>query len=82
MYASTIPQWLMELPAKSALNSRDFADALGISLTAFHNRFTREDIPECDHLSTSTLNRYNKKSKQWKAITVRNYIRKLIREQR
>ena len=80
--AKSIPQWLMKLPAKSLLNSRDFAEALGISLDAFHTRFTRDDIPKYDHLSTSTLNSYNKKSKQWKAVTVRNYIRKLIREQR
>tara|TARA_R110002012_G_scaffold73124_1_gene186652 strand:+ start:175 stop:435 length:261 start_codon:yes stop_codon:yes gene_type:complete len=80
--AKTIPEWLMKLPAKSLLNSRDFAEALGISLDAFHTRFVRDDIPACDHLSTSTLNSYNKKSKQWKAITVRNHIRKLIREGR
>ena len=79
---SKIPSWLIKLPAKSPLNSRAFAEALGISLKTFDGRIAREDVPKHDFISKATLNRYGQNFKQWKAVTVRNYIRKLIREGR
>tara|TARA_R110002012_G_scaffold316005_1_gene530498 strand:- start:248 stop:508 length:261 start_codon:yes stop_codon:yes gene_type:complete len=80
--ASTIPQWLIKLRAKTPVNSRRFAEALGVSLKTFDGRVAREDVPKHDLTSKATLNRYGNNFKQWKAVTVRNYIRKLIREGR
>lgn len=77
-----IPEWLAVLPKGRMINSKDFADALGIKRAALNCRLGQGlcDFPKPD----STLKRVGRDKKcptnQWKAVTVRNYIRKLNRE--
>ena len=78
-----IPDWLLALPKNSMISSKDFSIALDLTITGFHSRI---DLPQpCSKKikpsgEVSLVSR--SQTHYWKAVTVRNYIRKLIREQR
>ena len=79
-----IPDWLAGLPKKSLVSAKDFALALGVAMHTFKNRVRRGvGIPEPYTRKFNTHNNFDGprcEVRYWKAVTVRNYIRKLIRE--
>ena len=79
-----IPDWLASLPKKSRLSSKDFALSLGVCVQTFNSRARcSSPLPEPDFMSSIKYDGYDgprNEVRYWKAVTVRNYIRKLIRE--
>jgi len=79
-----IPDWLASLPKNSRLSSKDFALSLGVCMQTFNSRIRcSSPLPDPDFMSSIKYDGYDGPSLQkryWKAVTVRNYIRKLIRE--
>ena len=79
-----IPEWLAVLPKNARLNSREFAEALGLKYHTFTSRVS-EDLcgmprPDFKFEPKNFGRRRFLSNNQWKAVTVRNYIRKLNRE--
>ena len=88
-----IPQWLSRLPKNACVNTKEFAQLLGVTPNTLHHRlingtysmpipdFNSRVIQEDKFGRVKKARGYaNGKGKNnWKAVTVRNYIRHLNR---